>query len=406
MKPAQRFLFLQGPRSPFFARLAAAVQRAGQQVRKIHFSAADALYWHLPQAMHYRAGMARLPAFYAEQFDQYGISDIVLFGDCRPLHRPAIALARQRGLRVHVFEEGYFRPYWITLEQGGVNGHSRLPKDPAWYRAQAHRVPHYGNGQAFAAPFWQRAAYDIACNLCAAADPLLYPGLQSHTPVHPWLEYLGYMRRGALLPWRARQAAKTAARLLRQAAQQPFYLFALQLDSDAQILHHAPFDNMAHAMRHVLASFARCAGAHTRLVVKIHPLDPGLVNHRQQLYAAARALGVAQRVFFLDAGHLPTLLSAAAAVVTVNSTVGTSALVHQRPTIALGQAIYALPGLVFQGPLDAFWRGGEKPDAALLRAFRNVVIHRTQINGGFYSRAGIQLAVENAVPRLLRATAQ
>jgi len=27
---------------------------------------------------------------------------------------------------VHVFEEGYMRPYWVTYERGGSNGHSRL----------------------------------------------------------------------------------------------------------------------------------------------------------------------------------------------------------------------------------------------------------------------------------------
>ncbi len=30
------------------------------------------------------------------------------------------------GLTVHVFEEGYLRPHWVTYERGGSNGHSRL----------------------------------------------------------------------------------------------------------------------------------------------------------------------------------------------------------------------------------------------------------------------------------------
>ncbi len=35
-------------------------------------------------------------------------------------------IARARGLTIHVFEEGYLRPYWVTYERGGANGHSRL----------------------------------------------------------------------------------------------------------------------------------------------------------------------------------------------------------------------------------------------------------------------------------------
>jgi capsular polysaccharide export protein len=29
---------------------------------------------------------------------------------------------------VHVFEEGYLRPYWVTYESDGSNGHSQLTK--------------------------------------------------------------------------------------------------------------------------------------------------------------------------------------------------------------------------------------------------------------------------------------
>ena len=59
-----------------------------------------------------------------------GVTDVILFGDCRPYHRVAVDLARSRGIAVHVFEEGYFRPDWITLERDGTNGHSRLPRGP------------------------------------------------------------------------------------------------------------------------------------------------------------------------------------------------------------------------------------------------------------------------------------
>jgi len=402
MKP-RRFLFLQGPCSPFFARLGQALRSAGHDVRKVHFSVGDRLYWRLGQAVNYRGPMAQLAAFYAGQYAAHGITDVVLFGDCRPVHRPAIAQARQHGIRVHVLEEGYFRPYWITLEQGGVNAHSTLPKEANWYRRQARaaQVPDYGNGTPFASPFWQRAVYDVAYHLASLLNPLLHAGVISHMPEHPFKEYLGYLRRGALHYPRSRAAHATQNRLIAACATHPFYLLPLQLNNDAQITHHSPFASMEQAMLHVLASFARAAPAHTRLAVKLHPLDPGLVNYRKQLRAAAHHLGVAARVFFLDSGKLPALLSATAGVVTVNSTVGCSALVHQRPAIALGQCIYALEGLTFQGSLDAFWSDGAKPDGKLFRCFRNVVIARTQVNGGLYSGAGIRLAVQNAQQRLL-----
>ena len=81
--------------------------------------------------------------------------------------------------------------------------------------------------------------------------------------------------------------------------------------------------------------------------------------------------------------------------VTVNSTVGALSLGLDCATIALSDPIYNLPGLTFQGGLDDFWRERPLPDAELFRRFRNTVIHTTQVNGGFYSRSGIALAVEN-----------
>ena len=54
------------------------------------------------------------------------VTDIVLYGDTRPIHQLAIKSAKEFEINVHIFEEGYLRPYWITYERDGANGHSRL----------------------------------------------------------------------------------------------------------------------------------------------------------------------------------------------------------------------------------------------------------------------------------------
>ena len=59
--------------------------------------------------------------------DEEQVTDLHVFGDWRPLHREAVLLARVRGIRVWAYEEGYLRPDYITMEQGGVNGLSSLP---------------------------------------------------------------------------------------------------------------------------------------------------------------------------------------------------------------------------------------------------------------------------------------
>jgi len=117
------------------------------------------------------------------------------------------------------------------------------------------------------------------------------------------------------------------------------------------------------------------------------------VDYPAIITALEQELGTAGRVLYLETGHLPTLLDHALGVVTVNSTVGMSALWHRCPTITLGPAIYDLPGLTFQGRLEDFWEQRTPADRRLYQAFRNTVIHTTQVNGDLYTAAGIRMAI-------------
>ena len=94
-----------------------------------------------PSVLRNRGDLHAWPEVLERLIGERGVTDIVLFGDCRPLHRAAIGVARELHVQVHVFEEGYIRPDWVTLEVGGVNGHSTLPKDPEYYVEAARHLP-------------------------------------------------------------------------------------------------------------------------------------------------------------------------------------------------------------------------------------------------------------------------
>ena len=393
------YVFLQGVCSPFFAELGKALGAAGAQVSKVNFNLGDEAFWRLPGATAYRGPEQELAPFYQHLFDQNGATDLVLFGDQRPVHRPAITLARQAGVRVHVFEEGYFRPYWVTLERNGVNADSGLPRDPDWYREVGARVPHYRNGQAFPSSFAIRAWHDVFYHAHGLRNRWVYPQYRGHAPHSAWKEYAAFVAKALRLQRRARRDRREIDRLVRD--DRRFYLLPLQLNSDTQIRRHSRFAGMDEVIALTMESFARHAPGDACLVIKNHPLDPGLDDHESTVERLARQFDIRDRTVFLETGHLPTLLGHTAGVVTVNSTVGGSALVHARPTVVLGRSIYDLPGLTFQGGLDAFWLHGEPPDMGLFRRFRNTVIHVTQVNGGFYTRPGIAMAVRNSVGRLL-----
>lgn len=393
------FLFLQGVCSPFFSDLAKGVRTNGASVARVNFTAGDNAFWKGRDAVAFRQPLANLPRFIEGVFDDRHITDVVVFGDTRPVHRPAIELAAKRGLRVHAFEEGYFRPYWVTLERGGVNGYSSLPKDPAWYLDAGKQVPTYDNGTPFSSSFFARAWHDLRYNGVGIANPVFYRHYRHHAPVGPFAEYVYYVRRGTRVSLAKKRILASVADLI--ASKKPFYLVPLQLNSDSQIRVHSTFANMAEMMALTMRSFALHAPHDSLIVIKNHPLDAGVVNHAAKIKQLTKELALEGRVVYLEDGSLPELLRHTRGVVTINSTVGGSALIHKCPTIALGKAIFNMQGLTFQGDLDRFWRDGQPPDARLLQSFRNVVIHTTQINGGFYTKDGIKMALERAVPTIL-----
>jgi len=387
------FLFLQGVCSPFFARLADKLAGDGHRVFKINFNGGDIAYWGGRPAWSFRGRVEALPHFLEDRYRRFGITDQVLFGDRRAVHRPAVDLGERYGIRTHVFEEGYFRPFWVTLEREGVNGHSLLPRDPDWFRDVGESLPDYGDGEHFRSPFWIRAAHDIAYHAASAINPLLFPDYRTHAPVNALLEYAGYGKRFAMLRVHGPRNDRVVEELVRHKT--PFFLLPLQLNSDAQIRDHSRFDSMVEVIEFVMESFARCCPGDARLVIKNHPLDMGLINYSRAIHSLARRFHLIGRVNYLETGDMLALLLNVRGVVTVNSTVGSLALQLKCPTVTLSDPIYNLPGLTFQGSLNDFWLERPVPDAELFRRYRNTVIHATQVNGGFYSPRGIELAIRN-----------
>ena len=391
------FLFLQGMASQFFGCLAQALHRRGHAVHRINFNAGDRLFWPLPGAADFRGRAEQWPGFLTGALAAHKVTDIILFGDCRPLHQAAIRLARRLHVTVHVCEEGYIRPHWVTFERDGVNGHSSLPRDPAWYREVEALLPPLGPPPSVPSSFWQRARQDLLYNAAAIALSPLYPHYQTHRPRHRLVEYGGWSWKMLRRPRARRRAAAQAARLAPGA---PFFLLPLQLNCDTQIRLHSDFGSMAPVIATILSSFAQDAPTDALLVVKEHPLDDGLVNWRRMVARLAGELGVADRVAYLEVGDIDGLIARTRGVVNVNSTTGTLALAAGVPVITLGNAIYDIAGLTHQGGLAGFWSAPQPPDAALFEAFRKVIASRCLLVGGFFSEAGIRQLVANAVERL------
>ncbi|MBW8753570.1 MAG: capsular biosynthesis protein [Sphingomonadales bacterium] len=392
----QEFLFLQGPPGPFFYLLGQHLAQRGCGIHRINVCGGDRYDW-LDGAVDFRGRSRDWPMFLDRFLRARGITDLVLFGDCRPLHQSALRLAKLRSVQVHVFEEGYIRPDWMTLERDGVNGHSSFERDPAVLVAGARWLPPIPDLPPITADFGRRARDSYWHYHHVVTGKLRFPHFRSHRQGSITVDGLAW-------GWRllnAQRRAREAEAALQRIAGRPYYLFPLQLTGDYQIRAHSPFGSMQIAAEYVLESFANHAPADSLLLVKEHPLDSSWFSWKRFLAVQARRLGIADRVVHIDGGDLKQLSERSAGMVCVNSTSGTLALEAGTPVIVLGDAVYDVPGITHQAGLDPFWTAPEWPDAALWDAFKRSLHANCLVRGGLASESAIRTLVANSIERLL-----
>lgn len=398
--PSKTFLFLQGPHGPYFAMLAQALRDRGHQALRININGGDKIDWP-GEATDYRGTFRNWPLFFDDFVVNQGVTDLVLYGDCRPYHASAHGMARLRDVRVHVVEEGYIRPDFLTLQDDGVNGNSTLPLDPQWYRDQVRDLPDGDEENQPRVPsfFRMRARNTMRNGMASALMRPYFPFYTTHRPHSFLMESIAWCWKLVRRKSYDRRSQEEWAKV----AERPYFTLPLQLNSDYQIRVHSPFGNMRAALRFVIKSFARHAPEGVLLVVKRHPLDPGLVGWNGLTKRLARYYGVADRVIYLADWDIAEVVDKSLGVVTVNSTVGTLALNAGKSVMVLGHAVYKIPGVVHGTGLDDFWAAPLQPDMGLYAAFKRVLIDRCLIRGGLLSDEGLEMLVANAVDRLTRA---
>lgn len=398
----RRFLMLQGPHGPFFADLAAMLEQAGCSVWRVAFNAGDVAFWRKrARLIRFDRALADWPDTCAHLLTQHRITDLVLYGDTRAVHAQAVEIAREKGLQVHVFEEGYLRPYWVTYERGGSNGHSRLmsmsvddmraalegadtdnPEVPTSWGDMRHHI-YYG------------ALYHFNVMVLNQRFPRFRP----HRAIPVQREFLLYLKRLVLMPLLALDRMLAQARVTRGGF--PYHLVLLQLEHDSAFQHHSPFSTLTEFLDVTLRGFAEGAPRHHHLVFKAHPLEDGRSPVRRTIRQLARSLGIADRVHFVPGGKLARLLDQARSAVTVNSTAAQQVLHRGLPLKAFGNAVFAKPEFVSAQPLPDFFAQPTRPESAAYRVFRSYLLDTSQVAGGFYSARGRRHVLRQAVDMML-----
>ena len=395
MSGERTFLFLQGPPGPLFRRLGRAMADRGVAVHRINISGGDRRDWS-DGAVDFRGRFSEWPAFFDRYLRHHEVTDILLFGDCRPYHVSALGIAELRSVRTHVLEEGYLRPDWMTLEREGVNARSTLGRDKQRFLEEAKLLPPEPRLPPITASFRRRARDSYWYYHSVVVGRLRYPHYRSHRVTPTILEGLGWA-------WKfvnERHRARRAARILHSLAGEPKFVLPLQLSTDYQIRTHSLFPDMQSAATYAIESFAANAGSDVHLLLKSHPLDPSFFNWSKFIRRIARRLHVEDQIHFVDGGDLDEMLESARGLVCVNSTSATLALARGIPVCTIGEALYDMPGLTHQDHLDTFWADPKPPEPGVYQAFRRVMVERSLVRGGLSSESAVDILIGSILERL------
>lgn len=379
----KNILLLQGPIGFFFDSLARTLLASGKNVHKIHFNGGDWMFYDATPASSFRGTDDEWPGFLTDAIQQHNIDAIVLFGQMRKLKVKAREIAKQLGVAVYVFEEGYIRPNYVTLEKDGVNGLSSLPSKRSEY-AFWRKTPMFDpakTGQNFSRTAWLAMAYALAMYI---SKPF-FPHYEHHRCMHPIKEGLRWVR-AAFRKYRYQPVdLKVRQHLLSKEQRKNWFIVPLQVHNDSQIMAHSQYESVEDFIRKVVKSFAANADTKYSLVFKHHPLDKPYTDYSKLLANLENAYHLRGRIFYVHDLHLPTLIKRARGMVTINSTAGLQSLFHRCPVKVMGESCYGIPGLTYQGALEDFWSDPGEVNYEFYQRFRSFMIDQTQLNVSFYA---------------------
>ncbi len=380
-------LLLMGPLGTFFARLANHLETRGVTVTKLSFPLHE---FGFPghQRVAYSGPMEDYKPFLRSLIVERGIRHLFMYGDFIDPHRLAIELVRELNaenslphtIEPWVFELGYVRPNYVSLELERVNARSNLNRPVEFYQAlpPVEEIPH----PVLDAGMRWRKCWKTPTFIQHAFTPYLI--ISGPHKLQPKPSYLLAQVAGLLRKHLYQFSERSVHKRLLDGT--PYTLVPLQVSSDSQVSLGSDYAGMEPFIAQLIASFARYAPSDQRLAFKHHPRDRGYNHYGALIKNLARQHDVAERVLYFHDGALGPILKRAKAVLTINSTVGLQALYHGVPTKVLGRTFYNMAGLTDQQPLRVFWSSPQPSDRDLFRRFYSYMIETTQINGNFDGR--------------------
>jgi len=380
----KNILFLQGPMGPFFAKFSNFLQKEhNSNTYQVIYNGGDEYY--AKEGTIFLGNNETIIFSTIEFLSRKGIDTIFLLGDEREIHHAIIKWIQKNkpSLNIFVFEEGYFRPNYITIEKGGVNYNSELDlsykaiNELSLEKLKSEYIEPISVGKPYKYMALQATIYYFFTML----KNNKYKKYSHHRDNSIFKEgYYGIVNFIKLKYHKLYEKEHTI--YITTIISKEYIFFPLQVESDFQIKKHSPFNSIEETIEEFFRLYKNY-NLTDNIVIKHHPMDRGKNDYNKAIKRLMKKYNIEEKkILYIYDVDLPTCLKHAKKCITVNSTVGISALIHEVPVYLMGNANYNIKDIT--NTEKEFFTSVKPPNMNLFKKFKFNLINKTQINGSFY----------------------
>ena len=387
-RPFSNALILQGDWEGGLANVALDLMATGKRVTKVVFHAGDWIYkWKKVPTVNFEARIDSFEAWLRDYIDDNAVDCIILYNQYRPYNQIGWDIAQELDIECVVLELGLLRPDYCSIYTRDLNHFEYIAEKWRSVAKNNHAIDELAEPA-------RLGVMSTPCKMTQFAIFYVFSRLVAqfgrryrHYTDQRSLSFRHHLEAGVrgMLRFQGREKQHRFDRVFSSRWSGKYYVVPLQVHTDSQITERSNFESMVHLIQLVAKSFLEFAPTNTKLIFKVHPMDRGYKDYRKRIKTLQSSTGGA-RIFYLDRIHLPTLLDHAKGCVTINSSVGISALIHGAPTMTMGVAAYELEGLTYKGLLDDFWTQHGGVNMQLVTKFTNLLKHTSQAQGVLYQK--------------------
>ena len=376
-------LFLMGPIGSFFARLSNYFEENNVRTYKISFPLYE---YGFPKSrlIKFHQDIYLFKKFLKKILIEKEIKHIFMYGNVLIPHKQALSLVeelKKNGIHIntHIFELGYLRPNFVTLENKGINYNSSFIKSREFYLKQ-------DSYELFPIPkkhshfrirkIWKTISFinhSFKNYKIVKKEHKLQP-----KPIYIWYQIKGFFLKYYFILSEYKLKKKCFF-------ENKFFIVILQVSTDSQLTEGSDIKDNEEFIYKVIKYFAKANSNNINLVFKHHPRDRGYINYFNLIEKFSKEFGVYKKVFYIHDYFLSKIFqnTNCKGTVLINSTVGYQSIYHSVPLKALGKAPYNIKGLSDQRNLVSFFKNPEPVDKLLFNKFYKYILENSQINGNF-----------------------